>query len=191
MPHCKRSAVSLFGYAAALVPLCPAVQWQAGLQREGMPHSVLLSVHFPLARSEHVWGSRGTCHHCWCLTHGRWPQKQVEEQRQVIQSVVALMPVPVGTTDCRFIESGWLTQWANAPPNEICPIDNQELLCIHSCLDPTVWSDSKRISVAAWEELLHHCRGGPQLGLQDLCEECTLQNVRVLVAKCAPPQQPQ
>jgi hypothetical protein len=113
-------------------------------------------------------------------------QNEVEERRALIRSIVAALPVQGDDEDCRFIASEWLLQWANTPPSSHVPaIDNQDLLCAHGLLEPTAWSSAKRISVAAWAELQGWYRGSPELGIGDLCEECTVQCLQEIVAKCA------
>jgi hypothetical protein len=113
-------------------------------------------------------------------------QNEVEERRAQIRGIVAALPVQDDSVDCRFICSEWLSQWANTPPSSAVPaIDNQELLCPHGLLEPTAWSAAKRITVAAWLQLQEQYHGGPELGIGDLCEECTRQSLQEIVAKCA------
>lgn len=57
-------------------------------------------------------------------------------RRAAIRSVLESALVPDPAQECRWISAAWLSNWADsdeAPP----PIDNAQLLCEHSHLDPT------------------------------------------------------
>ena len=108
------------------------------------------------------------------------------ERRELVRSIAAHLPVAGAGEECRLVASDWLTTWANAPPTEAVPaIDNSELVCQHGRLDPAAWSSAKRVSLVGWTELHARHGGGPEVGPNDLCEECTRQALVEIVAKCA------
>ena len=113
-------------------------------------------------------------------------QAQVQGQRELVRNVAQLLPVPPGgDAGSRFVDAKWLYNWANAPPTDVAPIDNQALLCEHGSLNPAAWADAKRVSCEAWHQLHAACKGGPELGLSDLCGECTRQLLHDILARCA------
>jgi hypothetical protein len=113
----------------------------------------------------------------------------VEDRREHIKQVVSVIkPDLSDPDDAYFIDTEWLTKWANAPPSEELPtLDNKNLMCEHGNLDPLAWDSAKRISGAAWRKLKEQWDGGPELTHNDLCLECTRTQLEEIVQKYAFP----
>jgi ubiquitin carboxyl-terminal hydrolase 48 len=102
----------------------------------------------------------------------RLVERQATRQTEVRTVMEAAACLENGDLGC-FVPLAWLDGWANggveAAPD---PVDNSQLLCPHSKLDPAKVPTARRISTQAWQALQESCRGGPELSPADACAIC-------------------
>ncbi|CAG2108466.1 unnamed protein product, partial [Medioppia subpectinata] len=89
-----------------------------------------------------------------------------------------------GDKPYEFISKKWLIHWLSAKPLEqIKPIDNTDLLCIHRKLNFKSLSSIKCISKSGADLLYEKYGGGPILRSNSLCIACVAKQVEVIKTK--------
>lgn len=80
-----------------------------------------------------------------------------------------------------IISKKWLTDWLSARfSDQIMPVDNKELLCIHSKLNYKAFASFKCISKSGADQIYAKYGGGPRLLSDSLCQTCVAKQVDVL-----------
>lgn len=80
-----------------------------------------------------------------------------------------------------FITKKWLTEWLNTKASDpIKPIDNSDMLCVHSKLNFKSLSSIKVIAKNGADLLYEKYGGGPRIDGQMLCKTCVAKHVDLI-----------
>ena len=74
--------------------------------------------------------------------------------------------------DYEWISTKWLRSWLSVDNKAIPPIDNTELMCPHSGMDPSKINLVKRISCQAADILYAKYGGLPRFKKDAICVQC-------------------
>ncbi|XP_039306992.1 ubiquitin carboxyl-terminal hydrolase 48 isoform X2 [Solenopsis invicta] len=117
-------------------------------------------------------------------------QKEIEDQnskRQLVIDVYNIIQSTESWSNYYWIPTDWLSKWLNGHSSalDVRPIDNSNLMCSHSRLDPLKVSRMKCVPELVAKMLYDKYQGGPQLDQTFLCEICVKQRCKLLRFKVA------
>ncbi|XP_011699753.1 PREDICTED: ubiquitin carboxyl-terminal hydrolase 48-like isoform X2 [Wasmannia auropunctata] len=117
-------------------------------------------------------------------------QKEIEDQnfkRQLIIDVYNIIQSVTSWDNYYWIPTDWLSKWLNGNSStvDVRPIDNSNLMCSHSRLDPLKVSRMKCVPELAAQMLYDKYQGGPRLDQTFLCEICVKRRCKLLRFKLA------
>eukprot|EP00111_Clytia_hemisphaerica_P006434 TCONS_00018701-protein len=94
------------------------------------------------------------------------------ERQKEVQGLFSRLPVRENDSDYDWISTKWLRRWLSTDDGPVPPIDNTELMCIHSCVDPSKLNLLKRVSGTTADDLFNKYGGLPRFKSEALCKKC-------------------